>query len=204
MVLLAGVFALMMLATGSAALAKNNGDDDEGKRVTVSGDSTFSDCGGPESALALQLFGDLEGCWEVFPQRFKCKELNGFAWYREWGNEAFVGALHGEEGEFKTRYRLTAIFEQGFCGKFEDDPAAFLTELAGGCIHKIRGKSGVFDDAKGLITFFDLIPNLVFVDGDPPSVQLPEEPLGGTNFPYVGRLILENDFDDDDDDDGDD
>ena len=48
---------------------------------------------------------------------------------------------------------------KGFCQSFD-----FSLEVAGGCRHKIHGRSGVFEGADGLIKFLDVITG---VTGDP-------------------------------------
>ena len=128
--------------------------------------------------------GDLEGCLTIFPKSFKCKSLNGFDKYIERGREVFDGTLDGREGRFKTKYKVVGIYAQGFCEKLnDDDPSndaeAFNMQLAGGCDHKVIGKSGVFEDADGLITFLDVIPR-------------PLEFSGASNFHYFGYIDLEH------------
>ncbi len=83
--------ALLMLATTASAGAN-------GKRTTVSGDSTFSvdGCNNGKGAGAIELTGDLVGCLTFFPKRFTCQELNGFALYKEWGREKFNGTWKGK------------------------------------------------------------------------------------------------------------
>ena len=66
------LLAAVVMTSGSVALADGNGP------TFVSGNSTYSDCGLAGSDLALAMTGDLEGCWSVFVQGFKCKELDGF------------------------------------------------------------------------------------------------------------------------------
>ena len=43
---------------------------------------------------------------------------------------------------------------QGLCQSLD-----FTLQLEGGCIHKIDGRSGVFADAEGVFTVFDVITN---------------------------------------------
>lgn len=170
--LAAGGFAAVMLAGGSPALAT-------GGKVFVSGNSTYSDCGLEGSDLALALTGDLVGCWSVFVEGFKCKELNGFDLYYERGREVFVGKLRGKQGRFATDYTLEAAMEKGFCQSFD-----FTKEVAGGCLHKIHGRSGVFTGAKGLITFLDVITG---VTGDPVTGAF-QATGGPNNFVYYGNI----------------
>ena len=87
MTLTTGVFAMMILASGSAALAGDD-DDDDGNKMTVSGNSTFSDCGLPASDIALEMTGDLEGCLTIHPRSSRCEKLNGFDKYTEPGERA--------------------------------------------------------------------------------------------------------------------
>jgi hypothetical protein len=173
----AGVLAVAMLASGSAALA-------DGSRTTfVSGNSTYSDCGLAGSDLALAMTGDLEGCWSVFVEGFKCKELDGFDLYLEHGREVFVGTLRGRQGRFATDYTLDAVMAKGFCQSFD-----FTLEVAGGCNHKIHGRSGVFEGADGLIKFLDVITG---VTGDPVTGAF-NAGTGPNNFPYYGRINLDD------------
>lgn len=178
MVLVAGAFALTVLAIGETALAGGDEDyKDGGKKITISGIGTLppegSKCGA-EAPLAQKMAGDLKGCLEVFPTRSTCEELNGFAFYREWGRELFRGTLHGKWGKFETRYVFDAVFPRCFDEYLPDGP-----ELAGGCDHKIWGTSGVFKNVEGLITFLDVL--------------LDEPPY----FPYSGYLVFEDDWDHD-------
>jgi hypothetical protein len=169
-----GGLAVAMLAGGSPALATGN-------KVFVSGNSVYSDCGLAGSDLALTLTGDLEGCWSVFVEGFKCKELNGFDLYFERGREVFVGKLRGKQGRFATDYTLEAAMEKGFCQSFD-----FTKEVAGGCIHKIHGRSGVFSGAKGLLTFLDVITG---VTGDPVTGEF-QAAGSPNNFVYYGDINL--------------
>jgi len=171
----AGVLAVVALAGGSAAQA-------DGTRTTfVSGNSTYSDCGLDGSDLALAMTGDLEGCWSVFVQGFKCKELDGYDLYLENGREVFVGTLRGKRGRFATDYTLDAVMAKGFCQSFD-----FSLEVAGGCDHKVIGRSGVFEGAAGRIKFLDVITG---VTGDPVTGSF-NAGTGPNNFPYYGRITL--------------
>jgi len=169
----ASVLAVAMLASGGPALADGN------KSTFVSGNSTYSNCGLAGSDLALAMTGDLEGCWSVFVEGFKCKELADFDLYLENGREVFVGTLRGKRGRFATDYTLDAVMAKGFCQSFD-----FSQEVAGGCNHKIRGRSGVFEGAGGLIKFLDVITG---VTGDPVTGAF-HAGTGPNNFPYYGRI----------------
>jgi hypothetical protein len=171
--LIAGAFATTMLAGGNAALA--TGD----KRVFVSGNSTYSDCGLQGSDLALAMSGDLEGCWSVFVEGSRCKELDDFDLYLENGREVFIGKFRGKRGRFATDYTLEAAMAKGFCQSFD-----FSLEVAGGCRHEIHGRSGVFEGAEGLLDFLDVITN---VTGDPVTGAF-NAGSGGNNFLYYGRI----------------
>lgn len=50
-----------------------------------------------------------------------------------------------------------------------------MNQLTGGCDHRVIGTSGAFKGMRGLITFFDVIPD-------------PGE-SGASNFLYRGRLV---------------
>lgn len=175
-VVTAGVLATVMLAGGSAAAAN------ESTIKFVSGNSTYSDCGLEGSDVALAMTGDLEGCWSVFVEGFKCKELDGYDLYLENGREVFVGKYQGKQGRFATDYTLDAVMAKGFCQSFD-----FTLEVAGGCDHKIRGRSGVFEGAAGRIKFLDVIAG---VTGDPVSGTF-NAGTGANNFPYYGRISFD-------------
>lgn len=175
-VAMTGALATVMLAGGSVASASGN------RSLFVSGNSTYSDCGIQGSDLALAMTGDLEGCWSVFVEGYECKALGDFDLYLERGREVFVGSLRGKQGRFATDYTLEAAMAKGFCESFD-----FTLEVAGGCSHKIHGRSGVFEGAKGLITFLDVITG---VTGDPVTGAFTAG-TGGNNFLYYGRLNLD-------------
>lgn len=172
MAIVAGAFVLTALVGGSTASA---GGGHKSGWTAVSGTAVPSDCGG--DAFALELSGDLEGCWAIFPEDFSCEELNGFALYRESGREQFDGTRSGEPGQFITTYTFEAAYAQGFCESFD-----FLAELAGGCDHHIRGISGSFRGVVGHITFFDIIP------GISTNGMITPGPAGATDALYVGQL----------------
>jgi hypothetical protein len=171
-VLMSGALATAMLAGGGAARATDAG-------VFVSGNSTYSDCGIEGSDLALAMTGDLEGCWSVFVEGFKCKELPDYDLYFENGREVFVGKFDGRRGRFGTTYTLEAAMAKGFCQSFD-----FTLEVAGGCDHRIHGRSGVFEGAEGRIKFLDVITG---VTGDPATGAF-NAGTGGNNFLYYGRI----------------
>ncbi len=176
-VLSASALASMMLVGGSTALA--SGDN---KTVFVSGNSTYSDCGLAGSDYAISLTGDLEGCLSTFVQGFKCKELEHYDLYLEEGREVFVGKFRGKQGRFRTTYTFDGAYAKGFCQSFNAG-----LEVGGGCNHKINGGSNVFEDAKGLIKFIDVIAN---VTGDPVTGEFMAG-TGGNNFLYYGRIDLD-------------
>ena len=168
----AAAISTVIMASGNAALAA------DGSR-RISGNSTFSDCGVDGSDVALLLTGDLEGCLSVFVHGYSCKELNGFAHYKERGREAFTGTWRGGKGRFTTNYTIDAAYAQGFCESFD-----FSLELSGSCTHHITGRSGVFADTEGVFTMFDVITN---VTGDPVTGAFAAG-SGGNNFLYSGRI----------------
>jgi hypothetical protein len=174
--LITGVFASMILAGGSAAFATGNDHD---RSVFVSGNSTYSDCGLEGSDFALLMTGDLEGCLSVFVEGFECKELADYDLYLERGREVFLGNLHGKQGRFRTTYTFDAAMAKGFCQSFD-----LTLEVAGGCSHKVQGRSGVFRRAEGLIKFFDVIAN---VTGNPETGEFTAG-TGGNNFLYFGNI----------------
>ena len=172
-VLLAGTFATAIMASGNIAMAASDGS------TAISGNSVFSACGAAGSDFALLMTGDLEGCLSIFVQGYTCKELKGFAHYTERGREAFVGTLRGKRGRFATSYTVDAAYAQGFCQSFD-----YSLELSGSCKHHIQGRSGVFADAEGIFTLFDVVTN---VTGDPVTGAFTAG-YGGNNFLYYGRI----------------
>lgn len=172
-VLLAGAIATATMASGSAALA--HGD----RNIAISGNSTFSDCGAAGSDFGLLMTGDLKGCLSIFVQSFTCKELRDFDHYTERGREAFVGTWRGKNGKFSTKYTVDAAYGKGFCQSLD-----FTLELSGSCIHHIDGRSGIFAEAQGVFTLFDVITN---VTGDPVTGAFTPG-SGANNFLYYGRI----------------
>jgi hypothetical protein len=175
----ASVLASMILAGGSTALADGNG-----KSISISGNSTFSNCGVAGSDFALGMTGDLAGCLSIFVQGFTCKELADFDHYTERGREAFVGTLRGKQGRFTTDYTVDAAYAKGFCQSLD-----FSLELSGSCIHEIHGRSGVFTDGEGVFTLFDVITN---VTGDPVTGAF-KAGGGANNFLYSGSIHFDRD-----------
>lgn len=171
--LLAGAIATATFASGDPALA--NGD----KNIGINGNSVFSDCGAAGSDFALLMTGDLKGCLSIFIQSFTCTELRDFDHYVERGREAFVGTWRGKNGRFSTKYTVDAAYGKGFCQSLD-----FTLELSGSCIHHIDGRSGVFADAEGVFTLFDVVTN---VTGDPVTGAFTPG-SGGNNFLYYGRI----------------
>ena len=187
-ILIAIALATVMLAGGSTAVAgvdKTGGHKTGGhnKSVFVSGNATASDCGLPGSDWAISLTGDLEGCWSAYTKEFKCLELDDYDLGIEKGREVFVGTYKGQQGRLRTTYTVEAAYAKGFCQSLD-----FTLEVAGGCTHKISGVSGVFDDAKGLIKFLDVITG---VTGDPVTGEF-QAGTGGNNFPYYGRIDFDH------------
>ena len=172
-----GVLTALLLAGVSSASASGNS-------TFVSGNSTYSDCGLEGSDLALAMTGDLEGCWSVFVEGFSCRELAEFDLYSERGREVFVGTLRGRQGTFRTTYTLEGAYAKGFCQSFD-----FSQQLAGGCVHKVHGRSGVFKEAEGLLTFLDVVAG---VTSDPLTGAFAPG-TGAGNFLYFGRIRLEGD-----------
>ncbi len=174
--LIVTAFASMMilLTGGSAAVAGG-----EQKRAFVSGNSTYSDCGLKGSDYGLLMTGDLEGCLSGFIQGQKCKELADYDLYLEEGREVFVGKYHGQQGRFRTTYTFDGAYAKGYCKSL--DPSL---EVGGGCNHPIKGVSGVFAHARGLIKFIDVIAG---VTGDPVTGAF-NAGTGGNNFLYYGQI----------------
>jgi hypothetical protein len=172
-IFLAAAFATTSLAGGSAAPAHND------KEIAITGNSTFSDCGAAGSDLALLMTGDLKGCLSVFIQSYTCDELPDFDHYTERGRESFVGTWRGKQGRFATRYTVDAAYGKGFCQSLD-----YTLELSGSCTHHIDGRSGVFAEADGVFTLFDVITN---VTGDPLTGSFTPG-SGANNFLYYGSI----------------
>jgi hypothetical protein len=172
-IVLAAAFATATLASGGVALA--NGD----KEIAITGNSTFSDCGAAGSDFGLLMTGDLKGCLSIFVQAYTCKELADFDHYTERGRETFVGTWRGKQGRFATRYTVDAAYGKGFCQSLD-----YTLELSGSCTHNIDGRSGVFADADGVMTLFDVITN---VTGDPLTGVFTAG-SGANNFLYYGSI----------------
>jgi hypothetical protein len=172
-VLLAAAISTVTLASGNAALA--HGD----KEIAITGNSTFSDCGAAGSDFALLMTGDLKGCLSIFIQGYTCDELTDFDHYTERGRESFVGTWRGKQGKFATRYTVDAAYGKGFCQSLD-----YSLELSGSCLHHIDGRNGVFADADGLFTLFDVVTN---VTGDPLTGAFTPG-SGGNNFLYYGSI----------------
>lgn len=116
--------------------------------VTVSGDSTPSECGAAKKAdYAIKLTGSLAGCWSTFAAHYNCQEMNGFSLYTELGREEFDGKLDDAAITFDTQYTFTGMFPAGSCPVPSAD-----REVVGGCIHYITG-----DGLVGVMRFFDVM-----------------------------------------------
>jgi hypothetical protein len=161
------------MASGNIASAAEDGS------YAISGNSTISDCGIDGSDLALQMTGDLHGCLSIFVQGYTCRERNGFDHYTERGREVYVGTWRGKNGRFRTTYTINAAYASGFCQSFD-----FSLQLSGSCTHKIEGRSGVFTDAEGVFTMFDVVTG---VTGDPITGAFAPG-FGATSFLYSGRI----------------
>lgn len=172
-ILLAAAIATVTLASGSTAQA--NGD----KEIAITGNSMFSDCGAAGSDFGLLMTGDLKGCLSIFIQSYTCNELADFDHYTERGRESFVGTWRGKQGRFATRYSVDAAYGKGFCQTLD-----YALELSGSCTHHIDGRSGVFADADGVFTLFDVITN---VTGDPLTGAFTPG-TGANNFLYYGSI----------------
>lgn len=142
--------------------------------VLLSGNAVPSACNGDVGLGAIELSGDMEGCLTFLDFDFECKELNGFALYNERGRESFAGTANGVEGTFTTRYTLEATYKSGACEEFNAGGFPFEQQMTGGCDHFIVNGTGAFRDARGLVTFFDVIPD-------------PGE-SGASNFFYTAQI----------------
>lgn len=175
--LAAAVVSTLIMAGANTASAADD------RSYAISGNSTFSDCGIDGSDVALLMTGDLRGCLSIFVQGYTCRERNGFDHYTERGREVYVGAWRGKHGRFATTYTINAAYASGFCQSFD-----FSLQLSGSCTHKIDGRSGVFADAEGVFTMFDVVTN---VTGDPVTGTFAPG-SGANNFVYTGRISTGN------------
>ena len=163
-----------------ASAASLSGSSGGGKRVFVSGNSTFSTtCGLAGASYAILLTGDLEGCLSSFVESYSCKELADYDLYREKGREVFVGKYHGKSGRFRTTYVFDGAYAKPFCQTFDT-----TLEVGGGCSHPFEGRSGVFEGTNGLLKFIDVIAG---VTGNPVTGEYTAG-TGGNNFLYYGHL----------------
>lgn len=173
------IFSIALMIGGCSKDNPTNNDDlgnslntksTEGS-VQVSGISYFDatdECNsaGENASYALNMTGDLEGCWYTFIDEYECSPSGT---YREIGREYFVGTYLGESGTFWTTYRFEAKYE----GCAED--GAFIgAEFKGRCQHPIVAGSGtgVFEGATGRLNMTDNIET-----GD---------------YPYKGHIKLQN------------
>ncbi|WP_345293955.1 hypothetical protein [Luteimonas vadosa] len=175
-----GARLLAACALATAMMAQGNAASAAGERsIAVSGNSTFSDCGGAGADLALLMTGDLTGCLSVFIQDYTCNELGEFDHYREYGRETFVGTWRGKAGSFTTDYTVDAAYAKGFCTSLD-----YTLQLSGSCIHRIGGGTGAFANAKGVFKLFDVVTG---VTGDPVTGQFAAG-SGANNFLYYGSI----------------
>ncbi|MBC2835090.1 hypothetical protein [Paragemmobacter straminiformis] len=142
------VLSRTLVLAASLALAAASPGFSANATVSVSGDSTPSDCGAAKKAdYAIELAGSLSGCWATFISHYNCQEMNGFSLYTEIGREEFEGKLEGEAVTFDTTYTFTGLFPTGSCPA----PAA-EKEIVGGCIHYLSGTG-----LTGLMRFYDVM-----------------------------------------------
>lgn len=169
--LVGAIFALTLVLgavsqVGAGGPDDDDDDDDDHKRdrtTQISGDALPIDCSDGEGLGGLTMTGDVDGCLIFLTVDGVCQELNGFALWNESGTERFVGTVFGEDGTFNTTYTLEATYLQGSCDAINTALAGngdfpYDKQLTGGCDHRIKGKTGAFKRAKGLITFHDVIP----------------------------------------------
>lgn len=169
----AAAVSAVIMASGNTAAAT------EDRSYAISGNSTFSDCGIDGSDLGLLMTGDLQGCLSIWVQESVCKERNGFDHYIERGREVYVGAWRGRNGRFATTYTVNAAYASGFCQSFD-----FSLQLSGSCAHHVEGRSGVFANAEGVFTMFDMVTG---VTGDAETGAFAPG-FGATSFLYSGRI----------------
>jgi hypothetical protein len=117
---------------------------------------------GQGATYALNMTGDLEGCWYIFVDEFDCSPSGT---YREIGRELFVGTYMGETGSFWTTYKFEAKYEG--CA---EDGSYIGAELLGRCQHPIIEGSGegVFEGVTGRLDMKD--------------------DIDAGNYPYRGHL----------------
>ena len=98
---------------------------------------------------ALRMTGDLEGCFYIFIDAFKC---SGDGIYFEKGRELFVGTYKGKSGTFRTTYKFEAKYEG--CA---ENGSYLGAEIIGLCQHPIVEGSGegVFEGVTGRLDIWD-------------------------------------------------
>ncbi len=101
------------------------------------------------ATYALNMTGDLEGCWYIFVDEYDCSPSGT---YREIGRELFIGTYMGETGSFWTTYKFEAKYEG--CA---EDGSYIGAEIFGRCQHPIVDGSGegVFEGVSGRLDMKD-------------------------------------------------
>jgi len=122
--------------------------------VQISGTSFYDatdqcNSAGQGATYALNMTGDLQGCWYIFVDEFDCSPSGT---YREIGREYFVGTYMGQEGTFWTTYKFEAKYEG--CA---ENGSYIGAEIFGRCQHPIVDGSGtgVFKGVDGRLDMKD-------------------------------------------------
>jgi hypothetical protein len=119
----------------------------------VPGDATCTEPPDGFTDFALDVSGDLDGCWYVAVD--DARYIEGSGVYLETGRERFVGCLDGDGcGTFDTTYRFEA--------KFTD--VDLTEEIHGRCQHPITAGTGTdgFAGVTGRVDFKDDVDAGIF------------------------------------------
>ena len=145
---------LTQAQTKQAAVVTDKGTISKKGAIQISGVSFFDgtdacNSGGQGAAYALNMTGDLVGCWYTYVDEFSCSPSGT---YREVGREYFVGTYKGQAGTFRTTYKFEAKYEG--CAA---NGSYIGAEIKGRCQHPIVEGSGTgfFEGVKGWGAFKD-------------------------------------------------
>lgn len=143
--------ALMMIMLAVPASANRGMTQISGSAVPA-GDDTCTDAPSGFTDFALDLSGDLDGCWYVAVD--DARYIDGSGVYLETGRERFVGCMGIVCGTFDTTYRFTAKFA---------DPE-LTQEIHGRCQHPITDGTGTdgFAGITGRVDFKDDVDTGIF------------------------------------------
>ena len=152
MTALATMLAALMTILLAAPAGANQGTTQIAGSA-VPGDASCTDAPDGFTDFALDLSGDLDGCWYIHVD--DARYIPGSGVYHETGRERFVGCFGGDVcGTFDTTYRFTAKFA---------DPE-LTQEIHGRCQHPITEGTGTggFAGSTGRVDFKDDVDTGIF------------------------------------------